>query len=406
METMPPFHVVTGQRQLAAIMFTDAVSFSAQMHDQEVATLHRLERDLDVVRRSVKTYGGTVLKTTGDGLLISFGSAVEAVNCALEIQRGFAPRLLPGADGASLRHRIGIHLGDVFMSEGDVMGDGVNIAARIVNEAPVGGIVVSQMVHELVKNKVSLHVVPMGPRRLKNIPDPTVLFRVLLDPPAVAVSARPAAAAPAPAGPERETARPSRMFAAGAVVALLAAGWFIFRAQRTHEEDLAASQRARETLAGLATDPQARTPAEPAAPAVFDFAAAATTVPAERRDPPEPPPRLAEARRLSEGAVAWTRESLRAFTRARPLDVRGLGHRDFAGATVYTDAQGGLFFAEGGASRARSWDELPVAARAALIAATLEDTPLAATAEVRRGAEAFAYLHGQPELAAALRGRR
>lgn len=404
METMPPFQMTTGQRQLAAIMFTDAVSFSAQMNAQEVATLHRMERDTDVMTRVAGAHNGAVLKSTGDGLLISFGSAVEAVSCALEIQRGFAARQQPGADSGSLRHRIGIHLGDVFVKDGDVMGDGVNIAARIVNEAPPGGIVVSQMVHELVRNKLTLHVAALGARHLKNIRDPVPLFRLMLDPP----PPPPSASRPGPSGPEPVAATPARrsgFWTASAVVALLAAGWFVFQAQRSHERDLAESRRKQAELMKSVEEAKRESAAPKVAPAAdaFDYAAATTAVPANRRNPAESPARIADALRLSNATLIWLNEALRAHTKDRPLTVRGLGSADFTGATVFMNAQGDLMFAEGGASRARAWDELNDATKAALLAAAIDAAPLATPEEIRRGAMAFAYLRGRPELVAALR---
>lgn len=403
METMPPFQVVAGQRQLAAIMFTDAVSFSAQMNAQEVATLHRMERDMDVMRRAAAVHNGTVLKSTGDGLLISFGSAVQAVSCALEIQRGFAPRLQPGADPTSLRHRVGIHLGDVFASGGDIMGDGVNIAARIVNEAPPGGIVVSQMVHELVRNKLSLHSVSLGPRHLKNIRESVALFRLLLDPPPVASPAGPESTEPdAPAAPAAP-ARRSRRAMGVAILALVVAGWFVFRAQQAYQRDLAESQRKQAAFVKALQEvsaPGAPAGAPPAAG--FDFAGATTGVPAVRRQPPEPAERLDEAQALNARLLTWLADALRGYHRDRPLDVRGLGDPAFTGATVFTNAQGQLFLAEGGASRQRTWEELGEPAQAAIIAAALERT-LSVPEEIRRGAGAFAYLRGRPELARALR---
>src|SRR5580692_9059529 len=124
------------QRSLAAIVFTDVVSFSARMHADEVATLKLLERDFAEMRRLCAEHEGEVLKTTGDGLLLTFTSAVQAVACALAMQRQFAAEAKDQAPpGGALQHRIGIHLGDVLVQDKDVMGDGVNIASRLQAEA-------------------------------------------------------------------------------------------------------------------------------------------------------------------------------------------------------------------------------------------------------------------------------
>src|SRR5438105_2374774 len=158
MDANPPFPVVSSQRQLAVIMFTDAVGFSAKMHEQEIATLNRIERDREVMQRIFDGHSGTVLKSTGDGQLVQFGSAVQAVASAQEIQRHFVGRTDPAYAESALRYRISVHLGDVFVGNGDVMGDGVNIAARLVDLATPNGIVISETVYEVVKNKLPLHV--------------------------------------------------------------------------------------------------------------------------------------------------------------------------------------------------------------------------------------------------------
>src|SRR3954470_590070 len=131
MDSAPPYPIGPGKRVLAAIVFTDIVSFSRRMHREEVPTLELLEKDFEVMRKLAEKHGGAVLKTTGDGLLIHFTSAVQAVGYALVVQRQFArgARAHPGE--VNLTHRVGIHLGDVFMLEQDVMGDGVNTAARL-----------------------------------------------------------------------------------------------------------------------------------------------------------------------------------------------------------------------------------------------------------------------------------
>src|ERR1700712_578991 len=131
MESTPPQPIGSGQRMLAAIVFTDTVNFSARMQAEEVVTLDLLKRDFGVMRKFCEQYSGMVLKTTGDGLLLSFSSAVHAVTCAQKMQRYFAETAKTLPEEAILTHRVGIHLGDVFFNENDVMGDGVNIAARL-----------------------------------------------------------------------------------------------------------------------------------------------------------------------------------------------------------------------------------------------------------------------------------
>jgi class 3 adenylate cyclase len=171
---------IPGQRSLAAIVFTDVVGFSARMQENEEATLRLLKQDFDIMREACVSHGGSVLKTTGDGLLLHFMSAVQAVACALAIQRAFAERLKKVSTEKPLVHRVGIHLGDVFVDKEDVMGDGVNIAARLQAEAEPGGICISQTVYHVVRNKLALQVTRLGPRELKNISQAIPIYRLLL----------------------------------------------------------------------------------------------------------------------------------------------------------------------------------------------------------------------------------
>jgi class 3 adenylate cyclase len=164
-----PEALASGNRILAAIVFTDTVGFSALMRKNEDLAMRLVARDLETMKATCIAFGGQVLKTTGDGLLMLFTSAVQAVACALEIQREFHKQNLERPKTEQLRHRIGIHLGDVFQSEGDVMGDGVNIAARLQTEAVPGGICLSQTVYDVVHNRLPFYVNHLGARTLKNI---------------------------------------------------------------------------------------------------------------------------------------------------------------------------------------------------------------------------------------------
>ena len=160
---------IAGQRTLAAIVFTDTVGFSALMSKNEEHTLRLVARDMDVMKAHCESFGGQVLKSTGDGLLMLFTSAVQAVACSLEIQREFFKRNLEVARTDVLQHRIGIHLGDIFQHGGDVLGDGVNIAARLQTQAVPGGICLSNTVYDVVHNRLQFYVNDLGARKLKNI---------------------------------------------------------------------------------------------------------------------------------------------------------------------------------------------------------------------------------------------
>ena len=166
------------QRSLAAIIFTDVVSFSALMAANEEHTLDLIRRDFQIMTQLCQRFEGKVLKTIGDGLLMYFTSAVQAVLCAKEIQSTLAEAAtnLPPED--VLSHRIGIHLGDVFFSGTDVMGDGVNVAARLQAEAEPGGICMSQTVYDVVKNPLALKPTDLVPKKLKNIQDAVPVYQI------------------------------------------------------------------------------------------------------------------------------------------------------------------------------------------------------------------------------------
>ena len=170
-----------GRRTLAAIVFTDVASFSALTQENEEKTLGLVRRDLALISTLSGEFDGKVLKSTGDGLLIYFESAVQAVACALKVQQRLAEVAKSLPPDEQLLHRIGIHLGDVFVTDSDVMGDGVNIAARLQTEAEPGGICISQTVFDVVKNRLALQTVYLGPRELKNIRDAVPVYQVLVN---------------------------------------------------------------------------------------------------------------------------------------------------------------------------------------------------------------------------------
>ncbi len=167
------------QSALAAIVFTDVVNSTEQMLANQQQMLELLKRDFDFMRECCHRYNGQVLKSMGDGLLMYFASAVSAVACALELQRTFSQLAAKLPSDRVLIHRIGIHLGDVFLSGGDVLGAGVNLAARLQNQAKPGGICISQTVYEVVKNHLRLTVEDLGPQPLKGITDPVSLYQVI-----------------------------------------------------------------------------------------------------------------------------------------------------------------------------------------------------------------------------------
>jgi serine/threonine-protein kinase len=167
-----------GQRTLAAIVLTDAVGFSARMSIDEEHTLNLIHRDLGLMESLCQQFEGRVIKSTGDGLLMCFSSAVQAVNCSLEMQHQLTAAYQSVAPEKRLEHRIGLHLGDVFFKDGDVMGNGVNIAARLQTEAHPGGICISQIAYDVVKSRVELNAAYAGPLQLKNIREPQPAYHI------------------------------------------------------------------------------------------------------------------------------------------------------------------------------------------------------------------------------------
>lgn len=168
-----------GQRTLAAIVITDGVDFSARMSVDEELTLGLIHRDLQMMQHQCEEHKGQVLKSTGDGLLMYFVSAAQAVSSAIAIQQQLADLAAHRLPEDVLMHRIGIHLGDVFLTESDVMGNGVNIAARLQTQAQPGGICMSQTVYDVVKSQLALKAHYMGALHLKNIRDPIPAYHLL-----------------------------------------------------------------------------------------------------------------------------------------------------------------------------------------------------------------------------------
>lgn len=166
--------------RLAAVVFTDVVGYSARMQRDETGTIVLVNADFARMRLLCGQHGGESLNTMGDGLLLCFPSALQAVTCALQIQHEFNARGTASVPGQELEHRIGVHLGDVFHLEtGDVAGDGINIASRLESKAPPGGICLSQTVYDTVKGKIPMHAHFAGPETFKNIAEPVPIWLVM-----------------------------------------------------------------------------------------------------------------------------------------------------------------------------------------------------------------------------------
>jgi class 3 adenylate cyclase len=165
-------------RKLAAIMFTDIVGFSRQMGSNEARTLRLLEVHNQLIQQAVSEHHGAVIKTVGDAFLVDFPSVVHAVHCAQQIQTQFKARNAEHDKAEQIHVRIGIHLGDIVQKDGDVFGDGVNIASRLQSLAEPDTICVSDVVYRDVAKKLDLGtVVSLGrPKSMLSCPKPPTAF--------------------------------------------------------------------------------------------------------------------------------------------------------------------------------------------------------------------------------------
>jgi len=157
-------------RKLAAIMFTDIVGFSRQMGSNEARTLRLLEIHNQIIQQAVADHHGAVIKTVGDAFLVDFPSVVNAVQCAQTIQAQLRVQNADKESAEQIHVRIGIHLGDIVQKDGDVFGDGVNIASRLQGLAEPDSICISDVVYRDVAKKVDLGAVAsLGRTKLKNM---------------------------------------------------------------------------------------------------------------------------------------------------------------------------------------------------------------------------------------------
>src|SRR5712672_4805452 len=202
----PPGAAPSRKRKLAAILHADVVGFSRLMGEDEAGTHRALGELRRAVDPLIATHGGRIVGTAGDSLLADFSSVVDALNCAVEMQRAARGINDPIPAERRLELRIGVNLGDVIADGDDIFGDGVNIAARLEALAQPGTVCISQTVYEHVRNKLDLDYRSLGSHRVKNIAEPVRAYAVGV-----------AAAAPR----ARRKRRP--FLAAGGVAALVSA---------------------------------------------------------------------------------------------------------------------------------------------------------------------------------------
>jgi len=173
------------KRKLTAILSADVEGYSRLMDDSEEATIRTLTDYREAMRNLIQQHRGRVVDTAGDNLLAEFTSAVDAVNCSVEIQRELAERNAELSDDRKMEFRIGVNVGDVVEEEDRIYGDGVNIAARVEGLSEAGGICITGRAYDQVKNKLELGYEYLGEHCVKNISEPVRVYKVLMEPEAV-----------------------------------------------------------------------------------------------------------------------------------------------------------------------------------------------------------------------------
>ena len=175
---------MTAARRLAAIMAIDVVGYSRLMGEDEAGTARAVREHREAARPIVARLGGRIVKTTGDGLLLEFPSVVEAVECAISIQKLMAGRNAEIPETKRMVYRIGVNLGDVLIEGDDILGEGVNIAARLEGICEPGGVLVSGAAYDHVRGKVDGSFADLGPAQLKNIAEPIRVYSLEVGRPA------------------------------------------------------------------------------------------------------------------------------------------------------------------------------------------------------------------------------
>ena len=161
------------ERRLAAILAADVAGYSRLMGADEEGTLAQLKAlRKTLVDPKITAHRGRIVKTTGDGVLVEFASAVDAARCAVEMQHGMAEKNANVSQSNRIKFRVGIHVGDIIIDGDDIFGDGVNIAARLEGIAEPGGVCISDDAHRQIRGKVDIRFEDMGSQTLKNIAEP------------------------------------------------------------------------------------------------------------------------------------------------------------------------------------------------------------------------------------------
>ena len=178
---MTPEHADHIERRLAAILSADVRGYSRMMAEDEAATVSEVKRCRAIIDTHVREHHGRIVDAPGDNILAEFPSAVEAVQCAVEVQRELASHNAELELARRMEFRIGIHVGDVILDDGKIYGDGVNIAARLEALATPGGICISREVHDQIRGKLDIDCEDIGEQQVKNIPRPVRVLRVRME---------------------------------------------------------------------------------------------------------------------------------------------------------------------------------------------------------------------------------
>lgn len=179
-ETETTILLSQGQRKLAAIMFTDMVGYTALGQKDESLSLALVEEQRKLIRPILSRHGGKEVKTIGDAFLVEFPNAVDAVRCAYDIQRAIRDFNLAFTSDRRIHLRIGVHVGEVVESQEDISGDAVNVASRIEPFAEDGGVCITRQVYDHVRRKVDLPLLSLGSKSLKNVAEPTEIFKMVM----------------------------------------------------------------------------------------------------------------------------------------------------------------------------------------------------------------------------------
>jgi class 3 adenylate cyclase len=245
-------------RKIAAIFAADVAGYSKLVAEDEEETLRRLASYRSVMDDFIARAGGRIFNTAGDAVLAEFPSAVEAVRCAIDIQESLRTRNMAYMASRQMSFRIGITIGDVVERNGDLLGDGVNIAARLEGIAPVGGICISRTVYEQVANKLSVQFADIGEQQVKNIPNPVHAYKFEMRPDDMRLEAAPA----------KKPAKIASWILPAAIVApiaVIAIGAVAYLMGERHNAPPPSLPSASPAASAVATSPSV--PASPTAPA-------------------------------------------------------------------------------------------------------------------------------------------